>query len=166
MTADASGRVRSGYDLAEINVARLRAPLDDPLVHGFVDGLDRINGLADDSPGFCWRLQDEDGGDATSIQAFDDELMLINMSTWESIEALHAFVFNTAHSEFLRRRRDWFAALGEVYVALWWVPAGHQPSQDEGIERLEKLRESGPTMHAFTFKDAFAPADTNDSATS
>ncbi len=156
----------AGCDLAEINIARLRAPLDDPLVQGFVEGLDRINRLADDSPGFCSRLQDEEGGDATSIRAFDDELILINMSTWESIEALRAFVFNTAHTEFLRRRRDWFAALGEVYVALWWVPTGHQPTEAEGIARLEQLRESGPTAYAFTFKDAFTPCDAIDSTTS
>jgi len=159
MTSDISGRGQTDHDLAEINIARLRAPLDDPLVQDFVDGLDQINGLADDSPGFRWRLKDEDGDDATSIQAFDDELMLINMSTWESIEALHTFVFKTAHSQFLRRRRDWFALMGEVYVALWWVPTGHEPTEAEGIERLEQLRESGPTNHAFTFKDPFAPFD-------
>jgi len=155
-----------GHELAKINVAHLRAPLDDPLVQGFVDGLDRINALADSSPGFRWRLQDEDGGDATSIQAFEDELMLINMSTWESIEALRTFVFKTAHTEFLKRRRDWFDAMGEVYVALWWVPAGHQPTEAEGIARLDQLRELGPTSNAFTFKDAFAPSHAIDTTTS
>ncbi len=147
----------AGYELAEINIAKLLAPIDDPRIEGFVDGLDQINVLAESSPGFCWRLQDADGASATSIRAFDDELVLINMSSWESVDYLKDFVFNTVHREFLRRRREWFGALGELYAAMWWVPAGHRPDEIEGIARLEMLRESGPTPEAFTFKERFAP---------
>lgn len=130
-------------------------PIDDPRIEDFVNGLDEINALADSSPGFRWRLQDADGASATSIRAFDDELVLINMSTWESIDELKEFVFNTVHREFLRRRREWFGALGELYAAMWWVPAGHRPDEAEGIARLETLRELGPTAEAFTFKNRF-----------
>ncbi len=147
------------YQLAQINIALPLAPLDTEQLAGFVAGLAPINALADRSPGFVWRLQTEDG-DATAIRAFDDERLLINMSVWESLEALADFVYRSAHTAYLRRRREWFARLGESVTALWWVPAGHVPSIAEAEQRLDHLRQHGPTAFAFTFREPFSPSDT------
>ena len=144
------------HHLAQVNIARLRAPLDTPLLADFVALLDPINALADESPGFVWRLQTEDG-DATAIRAFADDRLIINMSVWESIEALAEFAFRGRHVDVMRRRREWFERLRDAYVCLWWVPAGHTPSIAEARERLEHLREHGPTAHAFTFRRPFEP---------
>jgi hypothetical protein len=129
--------------------------LDEPLMADFVANLDPINALADDSPGFVWRLQTDDG-DATSIQAYDDELMIINMSVWESIDQLAEFVYRSGHVAVMRRRREWFERM-RIYMVLWWVPEGHTPTIAEALERLEHLETHGPSPHAFTFKQRFAP---------
>lgn len=148
----------AGFHLAQVNVARLREPLDRPSMQGFVDGLEPINALADESPGFVWRLQTDDG-DATSLRVFDDEMMIVNLSVWASVEALRAFVFASDHAGYLRRRADWFERLAEAPTALWWVAEGRTPSVDEATERLEMLRDRGPTPDAFTLRHAFeAPA--------
>src|SRR5437870_2582178 len=120
----------------------------------FVAALEPINALADASPGFVWRLQD-DGGNATSFRGFDDDRILLNMSVWRSLPALQAFVYRSAHVDVMRRRREWFESFGRPFVALWWVPAGHRPSVAEARERLETLERLGPTPDAFTFKEAF-----------
>jgi hypothetical protein len=146
------------WELAELNVARLLAPLDDPATAEFVAALDPINALADAAPGFVWRLQTEDG-DATSIRAFDDDLMIVNMSTWVSLEALAEFVYRSGHIEVMRRRRDWFERLGEAYLVLWWVPSGHRPSPTEAVDRLELLRVAGPSSDAFTFRRRYPAPD-------
>jgi len=142
--------------LAQINIGRLKAPLDDPSMAGFVSRLDEINALADRTPGFVWRLQTEEGN-ATSLRPFDDERIALNMSVWESIEALRAYVYSSAHAEVLRQRRDWFEKFERVYLALWWIPAGHIPSIDEAKARLASLEQNGPTPLAFTFKTTFTP---------
>lgn len=121
----------------------------------FVANLDPINALADGSPGFVWRLATEDG-DATSIRAFDDDLMIINMSVWESIDQLAEFVYRSGHVAVMRRRREWFGRM-RIYMVLWWVPEGHTPTVTEALERLAHLEEQGPTPYAFTFKQRFAP---------
>jgi Domain of unknown function (DUF3291) len=144
------------WELVELNVGRLRAPLDDPLVADFVDNLERINGLGDASPGFVWRLQTEDG-DATAVRAFDDETVIINLTVWASIEALADFVYRSGHVEFLRRKREWFEALGEAHLVMWWVPAGHRPAVAEAVERLEHLRAHGPSERGFTFRRPYPP---------
>lgn len=146
------------WHIAEINVARLRAPIDDPLVAEFVDALVDVNALAEGSPGFVWRLQTP-AGDATGIQAFDDELIIVNMSVWASIEALADYVYRTVHTDFLRRKREWFERLGTAHAALWWVPAGSLPSVEDGTGRLDVLRQQGPTARAFTFAHRFDPAE-------
>ena len=136
----------------------MRAPLDDPLMKGFVDRLEEINALADRSPGFVWRLESEDG-DATAIRAFDDESLLINLSVWEDIESLRNFVYRSIHRELLAQRTDWFEKADAPPLALWWVPPGTKPSPDEAKRRLEHLRKHGPTAAAFTFGKPFpAPA--------
>jgi heme-degrading monooxygenase HmoA len=142
------------FHLAEINIARLRAPLDDPSLAPFVAALESVNALADASPGFVWRLTGE-GGDATDVRAFDDPDMLINMSVWESLEALAAFVYRAPEHRAIMRRRAEFFVRPEVYTTLWWVPAGHRPTTAEGAERLEQLRRLGPGTGAFTFRQPF-----------
>ncbi len=145
------------YHLAQINIARVRAPLDDPQMADFVAQLDAINMLAEQSPGFVWRLQAEDGRSSSYIHAFDDDRLLVNMSVWESIEALRHYTYRSRHSQAFRDRKKWFEPHDSPYLALWWVPAGHIPTVEEGKERLEKLRQHGPTSEAFTFKTAFSP---------
>lgn len=145
--------VAAEHQIAQVNIARAKAPLDTPLLAEFVAALEPVNALADDSPGFVWRLQDSDG-DATSIRPFPDDLMIVNMSVWESIEALWGFVYGGGHLEVMRRRREWFSRI-EGHQVLWWVPAGHPPAVEEALDRLELLSERGPTPEAFTFKRRF-----------
>jgi len=144
------------WHLAQLNIGRLRAPVDDPATAEFMAALDPINALAEGSSGFVWRLQTEEGN-ATSIRAFEgDDLMILNLSVWESLEMLADYVYRTAHTAFLQRRREWFERLGEAYLVLWWIPAGTLPTIDEALARLDHLRASGPTAEAFTFRQPFA----------
>jgi hypothetical protein len=128
----------------------------DPLIDDFRTNLAPINALAEVSPGFVWRLQDETG-DATSIKPFGDELEIVNLTVWESIEALADFTYRTGHVEFLRRRRDFFEAPSQPILCLWWIPEGTIPSVEDAIARLERLRALGPTATAFTFRHRFEP---------
>ena len=144
--------------IAQINIASMLAPIDDPLLAGFVAQLDTINALADHSPGFVWRLQ-SDSGNATHIAAYEDALILINMSVWESIAALRAYAYRSEHVEVFRQRRQWFRKPEGPHLALWWVPAGHIPTVEEGQSKLEILAQNGPTTEAFTFKSRFAAPD-------
>lgn len=140
--------------LAQLNVGRLRAPIDDPMIDDFRTNLEPINALAEASPGFVWRLQDE-SGDATAIKVFDHELDIINLTVWESIDALADFTYRSDHTEFLRRRREWFERPTEAITCLWWIPAGVTPTPQDAVARLEHLREHGPTARAFTFRHRF-----------
>jgi hypothetical protein len=143
------------WHLAQLNIGRLRAEVDDPSLAEFMAALDPINALADAAPGFVWRLQ-TDEGNATAIRAFeDDPLMALNLSVWESIEALADYAYRSAHTTFLRRRSEWFERLGEVYLVLWWIPAGTVPTVDEALARLDHLRTYGPSPEAFTFRQPF-----------
>jgi hypothetical protein len=145
----------SGFQLAQVNIGRLVAPIGDDRVKDFRDNLGRINALAETQPGFVWRATGE-GDDATDIQPYEsDPTIAFNASVWESPEHLAAFAFRTDHRAFVRRRAEWFAPLDVAYLALWWVPAGHRPSVAECVERLEHLRAHGPTPHAFDFKIRF-----------
>jgi hypothetical protein len=140
--------VPDGSQLAQVNIARLLAPLDDPLLAGFVANLDQVNALAEAADGFVWRLKE--GANATSIKVFDDDWLIVNMSVWTSPEKLLAFVYGDGHRAVLRRRREWFASLDEAVTALWWVPEGHRPTVAEAEQRLTLLRVNGPTPDAFT----------------
>jgi hypothetical protein len=142
------------HDLAQVNIARLREPLDSPLLADFVAQLDGINALADGSPGFVWRLQGG-AGDATGVRGFGDDQLLVNMSTWESLDALADYVYRSAHAAVMRERKKWFSAMKDAHQALWWVPAGHRPTVPEAEERVARVREHGPTPLAFTFKQPF-----------
>ncbi len=138
------------YHLAQINIAKAQDSMASKTMKGFADRLDEINALADKSPGFVWRLQTEDG-DATSIQAYDDSLLLINMSVWEDIESLKAFVYKSLHVELIQDRDAWFNKMLNVHQALWWIPAGHLPDIAEGKAKLDHLQQHGPGKTAFTF---------------
>jgi hypothetical protein len=149
------------FHLAQVNIARLRAPLDDPLLAGFVARLDDVNALADASPGFVWRLQ-TDAGNATALRAYDDDRILFNLSLWQTPERLREFVYRSAHVEVMRQRKSWFERFDGPYYALWWVAAGHTPSVAEAKERLEHLRAHGETAHAFSFAKLFPSPDARD----
>jgi hypothetical protein len=142
------------YHLAQINIAKSRAARDNKIMKGFVDRLDEINGIADSSPGFVWRLQTEEG-DATAIQAFDDPLLLVNVSVWENIDSLKNYVYKSVHVELIQDRDAWFKKTQESHQALWWIPKGHIPSVEEAKERLEYLQAHGPSDVAFTFAKSF-----------
>jgi hypothetical protein len=150
-------RVVTTHELAQINVARLKAPIDHPDTAEFVANLDRINALGEASPGFVWRFQTEDGN-ATSVHPYDDELVIINLTMWTSVEALADFAYRSGHTAFLRRRAEWFERATAPAVAMWWEPAGTRPSERDAVARLEHLRTHGPTAHAFTFREQFDPA--------
>ncbi len=144
--------------LAQINIARALAALDDPIMAGFVARLDDINALAEGSPGFVWRLKTE-AGNATDLQTFEDPRILVNMSVWQSPEQLKDYVFRSAHVEVMRQRKSWFERSTDVNTALWWIAAGHIPSVEEAKERLEYLRIHGESEFAFTFASLFAAPD-------
>lgn len=146
--------------LAQLNVAVPRFPTDDPRMAGFMSMLDEINAVADASEGFVWRLVSEGANDATSLRTpLDGIEQMVNMSVWETYEALREYVYRSAHLDLLRRRGDWFATPADAILVLWWVPAGHVPSVTEGLGRLESLRAHGPTPEAFTFRHRFEPAE-------
>ncbi len=144
----------STHHLAQLNIGRMIAPTDSPIVAEFMNALDEINALAEASPGFVWRFQTDDGN-ATAERPYPDDTILVNFSTWESIESLSDYVYRTVHTDYLRRRREWFERFEGAFVVLWWVPAGHRPSVTEAIERLEHLERHGPTPYAFTFRHRF-----------
>ena len=147
------------FHLAQANIGRFRAPLDDPIMEGFRTQLDPVNALADRSPGFVWRLQTEDGN-ATAIRPYDgDNLMAINMSVWESLESLQQFVYKSGHVETLRARKQWFEPIDGPILVLWWIPVGQIPTVRDAQERLQHLAEHGPTPHAFTFRTPFPAPD-------
>ena len=148
----------SGYHLAQFNIGRLRAPLDDPQIADFVAGLEPINALADSAPGFVWRLQD-DSGNSTAVHVFADEMLLINFSVWESVDALAEFAYRSDHRAYFVRRREWFEKMDEQYLVMWWVQVGHVPTTGEAVEKLELLRAVGPSRDAFTFKVRFPAPD-------
>ncbi|MGH6947278.1 MAG: DUF3291 domain-containing protein [Kiloniellales bacterium] len=144
------------YHLAQLNVARALAPLDDPKLADFMAALDRINALADAAPGFVWRLQG-DSGNATDIRHDQDPNLLVNLSVWEGSEPLFDYVYKSAHSAVMARRREWFEKRAGPHLVLWWLPAGALPSVNEAMARLARLAAEGPTPAAFTFKQRFAP---------
>ena len=147
----------TAFQLAQINIAATKEPLESPVMAEFVANLDRINELAERSAGFVWRLKGE-GNDATSLRPLGENV-IVNMSVWDGIESLNAYVYRSAHTEIMRRRREWFDRMREMHMALWWVRRGHHPALDEAIGRLEHLRQHGPTGFAFTFRTAFPPPD-------
>jgi len=141
--------------LAQLNIAKAKYSLESPEIKDFVDNLEPVNKLAESSSGFIWRLQDE-SGDATSITAFSDPDIIVNMSVWDSTEALKNFMFRTHHRDFLRRKKEWFHNIPDDSYVLWWVLKDHIPTVQEAVEKLEFLRNNGDTPYAFTFKSNFS----------
>lgn len=144
------------WHIAQLNIATSLYPRDDQRMSGFFAQLDEVNALADSSPGFVWRLETE-AGNATDIVVGDDPLLIVNMSVWQSIDALFDFAYRSAHRKVIADRKQWFSRPDGAYQVLWWVPDGHQPSVDEGMARLDLLQKSGLSPDAFTFKSKFPP---------
>ena len=142
------------FHLAQLNVARWIVDPTSSEAAVFFANLERINALADSSPGFVWRLQTEEG-DATGIRAFNDPRLLVNLSVWEDLPSLKEYVYRSGHAEIMRRRQEWFEKMGDLHTVLWWVPVDHEPSVTEAEERLTMLRVAGPTSEAFDFRDTF-----------
>jgi hypothetical protein len=152
----------SMYWLAQLNIARMKEPLESPSMADFVANLDRINALAEESPGFVWRLKDESGS-AVALRPFGDNV-IVNMSLWHDVGSLSAYAFKSGHVEIMRRRREWFESMAEAHAVLWWVAKGHYPTVKVAKERLEHLRDFGATPGAFTFKEAFPAPDASNPA--
>ena len=145
----------SEFHLAQLNIAKMKFPLEDPRMQEFVDQLDAVNALADEAQGIVWRLQTEEG-DATAIDFFGTDT-LVNMSVWQDVESLREYAFRSAHKNVLARRHEWFDRLEDAYAVLWWIPAGEIPSLEDARERLDSLREQGPGPRAFTFRQLYEP---------
>ncbi|MFN7569838.1 MAG: DUF3291 domain-containing protein [Betaproteobacteria bacterium] len=147
----------SQYELAQLNIATMKEPLDSPSMADFVANLDRINALAERAPGFVWRLK-TDEGDATALRPLGENT-LVNVSVWRDVQALNDYVYRSAHVEIMRRRKEWFERMAQAWVVLWWVPGGHRPEVAEAAARLAELRTHGPSPRAFTFKQAYPAPD-------
>ena len=143
------------YHLAQVNIGRFVAPLDSPEMAEFAAALHTINALAEQTPGFVWRLQDVTGF-SSSIRAYEDERTAINLTVWESVQALREYTYYSQHADFYRRRAEWFEKLDGPVLALWWLPAGELPTIDQAKARLDHLAAHGPTPYAFTFKAVFS----------
>ena len=143
----------ANHQLAQLNIGRIRYEVDDPRMAGFVDNLAMVNAIAERSPGFVWRYTDE-SGNATSTRPYDgDPMMAVNMSVWENVESLEKYVWQTVHKRFYGKRHEWFEKMDERYFVMWWVPAGHRPTIDEAIERLEHLKANGASEYAFAWEN-------------
>jgi len=143
------------YQLAQVNIAKFRAPIEDPVNHDFMNSLDRVNAMAETQPGFIWRFTGE-GNDALDVQAFDDFDIAINMSVWVDVQSLVNFVYrNKDHKEIMQRRKEWFEKI-DWYMVMWWVEEDRMPTIEEAKIRLDLLRLSGPSYSAFTFKTPYA----------
>ena len=144
--------------LAQLNIARMLAPIDSPIMADFVANLDPINRLAEKSNGFVWRLKDETNN-ATSIRIFEDDFLIVNMSVWESVDALFQYVYQSDHVEVFRRRKEWFGKMPEMHMVLWYIPVGSIPSVVDAEERLTYLRRHGETPYAFSFRKKFTAVE-------
>ena len=148
----------SGWHLAQMNIARMRAPLSDPAMARFVAQLDDINALADAAPGFVWRLEEHKLPEPDeTVRLYAAESIIVNLSVWEGVEPLQHYVYHSAHAAVLRDRREWFEKMDERWMVLWWGPAGHRPTMSEGKARLDHLRVHGNADRAFNFKQSFPP---------
>ncbi len=148
----------NNYHLAQINIAKRLVPMDDPIMQDFVNNIERINAIADQSNGFVWRLKDEDKDEAASI--FKDDALLINMSVWENKESLFNYTYRSNHLEIFKRKKEWFSKIKMAHMAFWYVPVGYVPTFKDAKIRLDYLNSHGETPFAFTFKSQFSIDDT------
>ena len=149
----------AAFHLAQLNIAKMKAALEDPVMQDFVDNLDVVNATAESSPGYVWRLQGDEGN-ATSMRVFEDNMLLVNFSVWETVDDLKTFVYDSMHVNFLRRKREWFEKFDGVFLVLWWIRAGDIPEVDEAQKRLAWLQANGESEYAFSFRKLY-PADEN-----
>jgi hypothetical protein len=146
------------YQLAEINIARMKGvDINDPIMKEFVDNLVLVNTLAETSEGFVWRLKDEESSNSTAFNPYNDEQVIINISVWESIETLENYVFKTFHTEFLKRRKEWFQTYGKASTAMWWIPEGQFPTIEEAVGKLDELQKNGASEKVFNFRKKYLP---------
>jgi hypothetical protein len=145
----------NSYHIAEINIARMKGVnINDPIMKEFVDNLEKVNAIAESSEGFIWQLKD-DNNNATEMNPYDDEQVIINVSVWESIESLESYIYKSMHSDFLKRRREWFHSFGKVYTAMWWVAVGEVPTLQDAVDKLEHLQVYGASEKVFDFRNKF-----------
>ncbi|MHC0054034.1 DUF3291 domain-containing protein [Actibacterium sp. D379-3] len=140
------------HHLAELNFGTLKYGWDDPRTKGFVEGLDLVNGLAEASDGFIWRLGDDDMDQAQNDAAGvfgGDPNTASTLSVWRDVESLEHFVWNTVHRRFYERKAEWYDVAGNGNFVMWWVPAGHRPTLTEGMARFRHWQAHGNTDHAF-----------------
>lgn len=147
----------SALHLAQVNIAKRLAPLDDPIMQDFINNLDKINAIADSSDGFIWRLQDEDKDEAVSV--FQDDSLVINMSVWESLDSLFNYTYNSGHIEVFKRKKEWFSKMKMMHMAFWYIPEGYEPTFKDAKDRLDYLNTHGDTPYAFSFKSKFTVGD-------
>lgn len=153
-----SEMLMTAYHLAQLNIARMLAPADSPVMADFMNGLSRINQLGEATPGFVWRLKSDDDN-AIAIRVFDDEMIIVNLTVWRDIDSLYQFAYYSDHAEFFRRRREWFHKEDAPMACLWWLPEGETPSPQEARLRLEYMQKHGITPYAFNFRTRFTPED-------
>ncbi|MCV6629814.1 MAG: DUF3291 domain-containing protein [Flavobacteriaceae bacterium] len=147
--------MKKKYQLAQINIAKMiGVNIEDPIMQEFVENLDKVNQLAEESPGFVWRLKD-DSNHAANFNPYEDERVIINLSVWEDVESLEQYTYKTFHVDFLRRRKEWFQKFGKAYYAMWWIEAGSIPSIEDAVNRLEQLQKEGASQNVFDFKQRF-----------
>jgi len=145
----------SEYQIAEINIAKMNGVnINDPIMKEFVDNLDKVNAVAENSEGFVWRLKDE-SNNSTNLNPYNDEQVIINISVWENIETLENFIYKTFHTDFLKRRKEWFKTFGKAYTAMWWMPKGQFPTIQEAVDKLDYLQKNGSSNIVFDFKNKF-----------
>jgi hypothetical protein len=132
--------------LAELNIGKFRFPVSDGRMADFMNNLDRVNALAERSPGFVWRLKG-DNNNATDFRVGDD--YAVNLSVWTDAKSLENYVFKTVHAQFYKRKAEWFNLMEKPHMVFWHVPEGHQPNLSEAMDRLENYQKNGPTEAAF-----------------
>ena len=146
------------YQLAQVNIGRTKGLPDSEVMQGFMAALDEINALAEATPGFIWRLQ-SDSGNAMDIRAFDDPYLAINLSVWRDVESLFGYTYQSAHTDFLKRRKEWFEPFDSAHACLWWVPAGRRPTMAEAKERLDHFDKHGSSVFSFSFRESYSAPD-------
>ncbi|HET9216473.1 MAG TPA: DUF3291 domain-containing protein [Terriglobia bacterium] len=151
------------FHLAQANIAWMHGALHEPVMSGLASRVDEINRLAEESPGFVWRLPGSEVRPEalhpfeTDFPGFHRDRLFYNMSVWLSLEHLRSYTFFSAHAELLNERHQWVDSIVGASVALWWIPADHRPDIAESADRLRSVRRTGPTPYAFTMRKAFPP---------
>lgn len=145
------------YHLAQVNIAKRLAPMDDPIMQDFINNVEHINAIADKAEGFIWRMQDEDK--ELAVEIFQDDALLINISVWKNLESLFDYTYKSGHIEVFKRKKEWFSKMKMVHMAFWYVPEGYEPTFQDAKNRLDYLNKYGDTPYAFTFKSKFSPKD-------